>query len=115
MNFKMWKDRTVDIYRRVRYARMRIRSLTFLYAVLTLSFVPVVLYISVWAWVAVWGQGKPPLLEMLQELRKFIETVFSPAVLAAVTAYGIALVDSDDDGQSDQWQSKSKEKRNDTD
>lgn len=102
------KDKAVSLFHRLRTARFKIKSLVFLYAVLTLSFAPVVLYIGVWSWIAIWGQGEPPLLNLLQELRQFIATIFSPAVLAAVISYGAALIDDNNDGQSDDWASKIK-------
>lgn len=110
-----WRDVARDWWRKGRdwardmaQARVRIKSLAFLHFALVVSFAPILLYIGVWSWIAIWGQGEPPLLNLLQELRQFIATIFSPAVLAAVVSYGAALIDDNNDGQSDDWASKIK-------
>lgn len=110
MNFRYWKDRAAALYTYIRTSRLRMRSLTFLYAVLTLSFVPVVLYIGVWTWIAIWGQGKPPLLALLQDLRLFVGTIFSTQVVAAVVAYGAALIDANGNGEADEWERRREKK-----
>lgn len=113
-----WRDVARDWWRKGRdwardmaQARVRIKSLAFLHFVLVVSFVPILLYIGVWAWIAIWGKGEPPLLELLQDLRLFVGTIFSTQVVAAVVAYGVALIDNNADGEADEWQEKAKEKK----
>lgn len=92
---------------RIRTAKVRLHSLAFLYFVLAVSFLPVVLYIGVWLWVVL-GRGEPPLLNLLQDMRQFVGTVFSTQVVAGVLAYGAALIDDDGDGESDDMERKVK-------
>ncbi len=99
--------RIKGLYATIKGAHIDVGSLLFIKLVILASFIPVVLYIFVWSWMAV-GKGEPPLLKMLEEMRLFVGTVFSTQVVAAVLAYGVALVDKNDNGESDDLEGKVK-------
>ncbi len=100
-------ERIKEVYAAIKGARIGVGSLLFIKLVILTSFIPVILYITVWAWMAL-GKGEPPLLKMLEEMRLFVGTVFSTQVVAAVLAYGVALVDKNDNGESDDLEGKVK-------
>lgn len=111
-----WWRAAGELYQKIRCAKLKIKSLTFLYAVLAISIIPILLYLGFWvlaAMAAAAGTTNPALLALLGELRQFVGMIFSASVVGAVVAYGQALVDNDEDGQSDLWQAKGKRASND--
>ena len=102
-------NRVKALYAQIKAAKINIRSLLFLKLVVGISFIPIILYIAFWLWVAI-GFGNKELLGLLQDMRQFVATVFSTQVVAGVLAYGVALIDRDDDGESDDLQNKVKTK-----
>lgn len=103
--------RIKELYEKVKGARIGVGSLLFIKSVILISFLPIVMYICVWAWMAV-GRGEPPLLKMLEEMRLFVGTIFSTQVVAGVLAYGVAIVDKNGNGESDDLEGKVKGNEN---
>ncbi len=105
-------EKAKSIYEQIKTADIYFRSLLFLKIVIGISFVPIILYIAFWLWVAL-GIGDKELLGLLQDMRQFVATVFSTQVVAGVLAYGVALIDKDKDGESDSFELKAKENEKD--
>lgn len=98
-----------DYYNRVKTAHLNIKSLQFVKFVITTSFIPIFLYLGVWLY-AIYamhvGLNVSILVSLLTELRLFVSVIFSTQTVAGVLAYGVALIDSNGDGESDELDSK---------
>ena len=101
------------ILQRFKASSMPALSMVFVYVFLAASLIPIVLYIGVWSWVAIWGRGEPPLLALLQDMRQFVGTMFSTQVIAGVMAFVTMLVDDDGDGKPDVIESDIEKKKGD--
>ena len=96
--------RAKTLYKQIKAAKINIRSLLFLKLVVGISFIPIILYIGFWLKIALGGDKE--LLGLLQDMRQFVATVFSTQVVAGVLAYGVALIDKDNEGESDNMELK---------
>lgn len=76
-------------------------SMLFVYIFITVSLIPIFLYLGVWGWVAIVGGGYPPLLPLLQDMRQFVGTIFSTQVIAGIMTFITLLVDDNHDGKPD--------------
>ena len=92
-----------DYYNRVKTAHVKIQSLQFVKFVITTSFVPIFMYLI--------GLNVSILLALLTELRQFVAVIFSTQTVAGVLAYGVALIDSDGNGESDELDAKAHTKQ----
>lgn len=94
---------------RLRETHGNIRSLQFVKFVITTSFVPIFIYLIVWLY-AIYamhiGLNVNILVSLLTELRLFVSVIFSTQTVTGLLAYGVALIDSDGDGESDELDSK---------
>ena len=103
-----------DYYHRVKTAHVKIQSLQFVKFVITTSFVPIFMYLIVWLY-AIYamhiGLNVSILLALLTELRQFVAVIFSTQTVAGVLAYGVALIDSDGNGESDELDAKAHTKQ----
>ena len=67
------------------------------------------MYLGVWLY-AIYamhvGLNVTILVSLLSELRLFVSVIFSTQTVAGVLAYGVALIDSDGNGESDELDSK---------
>ncbi len=63
------------------------------------------MYLGVWLY-AIYamhvGMNVTILVSLLTELRLFVSVIFSTQTVAGVLAYGVALIDSDGNGESDE-------------
>lgn len=86
-----------------------IQSLQFVKFVITTSFVPIFVYLIVWLY-AIYamhvGLNVNILVSLLTELRLFVSVIFSTQTVTGLLAYGVALIDSDGNGESDELDSK---------
>ena len=102
-------DSIKGYYNRVKTAHLNIKSLQFVKFVITTSFIPIFLYLGVWLY-AIYamhvGLNVSILVSLLTELRLFVSVIFSTQTVAGVLAYGVALIDSNGDGESDELDSK---------
>ena len=46
------------------------------------------------------------LISLLSELRQFVSVIFSTQTVTGILAYGVALIDKDHDGESDELKNK---------
>lgn len=90
-----------NIYGRIKAGKMPALSMLFVYLFLIASIIPIILYIGVWVWVAIIGEGQPPLLPLLQDMRQFVGTMFSTQVLAGILSFVTMLVDDNNNGKPD--------------
>lgn len=67
------------------------------------------MYLGVWLY-AIYamhvGLNVTILVSLLSELRLFVSVIFSTQTVAGVLAYGVALIDSDGNGESDELDTK---------
>ena len=98
-----------EYWSRLRETHGNIRSLQFVKFVITTSFVPIFIYLIVWLY-AIYamhiGLNVNILVSLLTELRLFVSVIFSTQTVTGLLAYGVALIDSDGDGESDELNSK---------
>lgn len=98
-----------EYWSRLRETHGNIRSLQFVKFVITTSFVPIFIYLIVWLY-AIYamhiGLNVNILVSLLTELRLFVSVIFSTQTVTGLLAYGVALIDSDGDGESDELDSK---------
>lgn len=98
-----------EYWGRLRETHGNIRSLQFVKFVITTSFVPIFIYLIVWLY-AIYaihiGLNVNILVSLLTELRLFVSVIFSTQTVTGLLAYGVALIDSDGDGESDELDSK---------
>lgn len=98
-----------EYWNRLRETHGNIRSLQFVKFVITTSFVPIFIYLIVWLY-AIYamhiGLNVNILVSLLTELRLFVSVIFSTQTVTGLLAYGVALIDSDGDGESDELDSK---------
>lgn len=98
-----------EYWSRLRETHGNIRSLQFVKFVITTSFVPIFIYLIVWLY-AIYamhiGLNVNILVSLLTELRLFVSVIFSTQTVTGLLAYGVALIDSDGDGESDELYSK---------
>lgn len=98
-----------EYWSRLRETHGNIRSLQFVKFVITTSFVPIFIYLIVWLY-AIYamhiGLNVNILVSLLTELRLFVSVIFSTQTVTGLLAYGVALIDSDGDGESDELESK---------
>ena len=98
-----------EYWSRLRETHGNIRSLQFVKFVITTSFVPIFNYLIVWLY-AIYamhiGLNVNILVSLLTELRLFVSVIFSTQTVTGLLAYGVALIDSDGDGESDELDSK---------
>ena len=98
-----------DYYAKLKGAHIRIQSLQFVKFVITTSFIPIFMYLIVWLYTIYAmniGLNVSILLALLTELRQFVAVIFSTQTVAGVLAYGVALIDSDGNGESDELDAK---------
>ena len=102
-------SKTKEYWSRLRETHGNIRSLQFVKFVITTSFVPIFIYLIVWLY-AIYamhiGLNVNILVSLLTELRLFVSVIFSTQTVTGLLAYGVALIDSDGDGESDELDSK---------
>lgn len=100
-------------WERLRAAHVNIQSLQFVKFVIATSFIPIFIYLSVWAY-AVYamhiGLNVSILVALLTELRLFVSVIFSTQTVTGILAYGVALIDSDGNGESDELDVKAHSK-----
>lgn len=53
------------------------------------------------------------LISLLSELRQFVSVIFSTQTVTGILAYGVALIDKDHDGESDELKNKADSKTSD--
>ena len=53
------------------------------------------------------------LISLLSELRQFVSVIFSTQTVTGILAYGVALIDKDHNGDSDELENKADSKTND--
>lgn len=98
-------DKAKEYYGKLRDAHVNIRSLQFVKFVITTSFIPIFIYLVVWLY-AIYamhvGLNVNILVSLLTELRMFVSVIFSTQTVTGILAYGVALIDSDGDGESDE-------------
>lgn len=98
-----------EYWSRLRETHGNIRSLQFVKFVITTSFIPIFIYLIVWLY-AIYamhiGLNVNILVSLLTELRLFVSVIFSTQTVTGLLAYGVALIDSDGDGESDELDSK---------
>ena len=86
-----------------------IHSLQFVKFVITTSFIPIFIYLIVWLY-AIYamhiGLNVNILVSLLTELRLFVSVIFSTQTVTGLLAYGVALIDSDGNGESDELDAK---------
>ena len=94
-----------EYWSRLRETHGNIRSLQFVKFVITTSFVPIFIYLIVWLY-AIYamhiGLNVNILVSLLTELRLFVSVIFSTQTVTGLLAYGVALIDSDGNGESDE-------------
>lgn len=103
-----------EIYNKIKEAHVDIRSLRFVKFVILLSFIPIGLYLGAWLYALYGysiGTNVTALIGILTELRQFVGVIFSTQVVSAVIAYGVALIDKDNDGESDELETKARDKQ----
>ena len=102
-------DTIKGYYLKVKTAHINIKSLQFVKFVITTSFIPIFMYLGAWLY-AIYamhvGFNVTILISLLTELRLFVAVIFSTQTVAGVLAYGVALIDSDGDGESDELDTK---------
>lgn len=100
-------------WERLRAAHVNIQSLQFVKFVIATSFIPIFIYLSVWLY-AVYamhiGLNVSILVALLTELRLFVSVIFSTQTVTGILAYGVALIDSDGNGESDELDIKAHSK-----
>lgn len=98
-------EKAKEYYGRLREAHVNIQSLQFVKFVITTSFVPIFIYLVVWLY-AIYamhiGLNVNILVSLLTELRLFVSVIFSTQTVTGLLAYGVALIDSDGNGESDE-------------
>lgn len=98
-----------EYWSRLRETHGNIRSLQFVKFVITTSFVPIFIYLIAWLY-AIYamhiGLNVNILVSLLTELRLFVSVIFSTQTVTGLLAYGVALIDSDGDGESDELDAK---------
>lgn len=98
-------EKAKEYYGRLRDAHVNIQSLQFVKFVITTSFVPIFIYLVVWLY-AIYamhiGLNVNILVSLLTELRLFVSVIFSTQTVTGLLAYGVALIDSDGNGESDE-------------
>lgn len=98
-------DSIKGYYTKIKTAHINIKSLQFVKFVITTSFIPIFMYLGVWLY-AIYamhvGMNVTILVSLLSELRLFVSVIFSTQTVAGVLAYGVALIDSDGNGESDE-------------
>ena len=53
------------------------------------------------------------LISLLSELRQFVSVIFSTQTVTGILAYGVALIDKDHNGDSDELENKADNKTSD--
>lgn len=98
-----------EYWDKLRESHGNIQSLQFVKFVITTSFVPIFVYLIVWLY-AIYamhvGINVNILVSLLTELRLFVSVIFSTQTVTGLLAYGVALIDSDGNGESDELDSK---------
>lgn len=98
-----------EYWSRLRETHGNIRSLQFVKFVITTSFIPIFIYLIVWLY-AIYamhiGLNVNILVSLLTELRLFVSVIFSTQTVTGLLAYGVALIDSDGNGESDELDTK---------
>lgn len=98
-----------EYWDKLRESHGNIQSLQFVKFVITTSFVPIFVYLIVWLY-AIYamhvGLSVNILVSLLTELRLFVSVIFSTQTVTGLLAYGVALIDSDGNGESDELDSK---------
>lgn len=98
-----------EYWDKLRESHGNIQSLQFVKFVITTSFVPIFVYLIVWLY-AIYamhvGLNVHILVSLLTELRLFVSVIFSTQTVTGLLAYGVALIDSDGNGESDELDSK---------
>lgn len=98
-----------EYWDKLRESHGNIQSLQFVKFVITTSFVPIFVYLIVWLY-AIYamhvGLNVNILVSLLTELRLFVSVIFSTQTVTGLLAYGVALIDSDGNGESDELDSK---------
>lgn len=98
-----------EYWDKLRESHGNIQSLQFVKFVITTSFVPIFVYLIVWLY-AIYamhvGVNVNILVSLLTELRLFVSVIFSTQTVTGLLAYGVALIDSDGNGESDELDSK---------
>ena len=98
-----------EYWDKLRETHGNIQSLQFVKFVITTSFVPIFVYLIVWLY-AIYamhvGLNVNILVSLLTELRLFVSVIFSTQTVTGLLAYGVALIDSDGNGESDELDSK---------
>lgn len=102
-------EKAKEYYGRLKDAHVNIQSLQFVKFVITTSFVPIFIYLVVWLY-AIYamhiGLNVNILVSLLTELRLFVSVIFSTQTVTGILAYGVALIDSDGNGESDELDTK---------
>ena len=97
-----------EYWDKLRESHGNIQSLQFVKFVITTSFVPIFVYLIVWLY-AIYamhvGLDVNILVSLLTELRLFVSVIFSTQTVTGLLAYGVALIDSDGNGESDELDS----------
>lgn len=98
-----------EYWEKLKDSHGNIQSLQFVKFVITTSFVPIFVYLIVWLY-AIYamhvGLNVNILVSLLTELRLFVSVIFSTQTVTGLLAYGVALIDSDGNGESDELDSK---------
>lgn len=98
-------DRCKEYYYKLKDSHADIRSLAFVKLVILISFLPIIIYLAAWLYTiyAVHiGINAVHLVALLGELRQFVSVIFSTQTVTGILAYGVALIDKDHDGESDE-------------
>ena len=98
-----------EYFYKLKDAHFNIQSLQFVKFVITMSFIPIFIYLAVWLY-AIYamhiGLQVQILVSLLTELRLFVSVIFSTQTVTGILAYGVALIDKDGDGESDELNEK---------
>lgn len=105
-----------DYYKRLKEAHVSIQSLVFVKIVILISFLPIGIYLSAWLYTVYAmhvGINVTFLISLLSELRQFVSVIFSTQTVTGILAYGVALIDKDHDGESDELKNRADSKTSD--
>jgi hypothetical protein len=103
-----------EYWDKLKVSHGNIHSLQFVKFVITTSFIPIFIYLIVWLY-AIYamhiGLNVNILVSLLTELRLFVSVIFSTQTVTGLLAYGVALIDSDGNGESDELDAKAHAKQ----